>query len=776
VGSTRHCAHTNQNAVSSSMEYEWSKSDKPDWSAEKSTDSLTSYLSLTREKQHAVPNQTFANANNSLAYKAEAGNQASLAARHREKKTLEGIRFPFQGSYGDYFVNWTDVEPTLDALSTFVRDDAALYIISYLTNRSELDVLADDARGRKILVRLYDELTSGSVWDDERSSADSVAASLKRSADPKTFTRLVDPKAAPVIPISKDGLTHGSWVHAERLPSGRIFIKPSSSGEDWNLKQNYPDFFELQGAEFDPQDVLNVVLTDVSPVPQPILAVEFLSFSNANEYELLKKGIESAIAGASLPFAGAGFGGQAVLEGVAANSPKLARLLSLTSGVSATSMALARGISTAIEAADTLALAWGSVSVFIHSIEGGLIRQYGNEASQLLRWVRLLDTIASVYGFARVAGDVANLLDSIAQKSRYLRNLSKGATHATGDESKLDSALEVIIDKTDELSKQQKQILKLSEGQLAGKSSPKAKPSSPAFTDSVSSPVQHPAFESTSRRGPDLGEAHVPEGTPDASTIDAINSAKSPKASLEPAERRIQLSADSSLRDKPSLPAHENPTMQAARRTPAEEAHFNLEYDSYKTRKGIHDINREPSPARNEEFQELNEAWEDLSLPTAGPPPSQKIRAAIAGTERDQAFRNITASILKEQGLEGRLFTPGDWGAVAEKLKLNPDTVFNGDLLWVKGGGPDVLFIDAERRVVKSVDLTSKPDAGHFAEKKLQIKRLGELLNSGKPATERWTVEFVADLHLAGKTMNTKTILADETFRQLCLEFGWSSP
>src|SRR6185295_547489 len=121
--------------------------------------------------------------------------------------------------------------------------------------------------------------------------------------------------------------------------------------------------------------------------PHPILAMELMRFGNATEYDTLKKAVEAAAAGATAPFSAAGLGGRTLFEGAAANSPKLARLLSLTSGVSETSMTAARGISAAVELADVAAFTWGGISFFIHSIEGGLIRRFGNDAKELLRLV-----------------------------------------------------------------------------------------------------------------------------------------------------------------------------------------------------------------------------------------------------------------------------------------------------------------------------------------------------------------------------------------------------
>lgn len=548
------------------MGFDWSKENNQNSSVPRSSSPLEPYLSLAHEESLQTQNQTLAHQKGWFDYRAAAGNQANVSAARQKNQTLESIRFPFQGAWGDYYVLWSDVEKNIDASSGMGRDNAAQFIVNYLKERDELDTLGGDPRGRRILVRLYDELTSGKVWEDERESADSIALVLKKSLDPKAYMRLLDPKAVPVIPLSADGLTHGSWVRAELLPSGKIFIKPSSSVEDWKYKKNYPDFFEWQGAEFDPHDILKVVLVDVSDIPQPILAVEFLAFANAKEYETLKKVIEATVAGATLPFSGGGLGGRTLFGGAASNSPKLARALTLTSGVSESSMTLARGISSTIEFADAAAIAWGGISFFVHSIEGGLIRRFGDDGKELLEWVHLLDRITLIYGFSRVVADVTDLINAISQRSKALRDVARHSAMVGGEDVEFAKLLEVIVDKTDELSAQQRQILQFNQQRFAGNASKSASAEvTPLLPDSTMSSVQHPAFEppGSYKGGTKTSPQSADKGVPEAWLLDALSKGKAPPKT-PPVPQELRVEAPASRTKGPNVPNTTNPKMEAA--------------------------------------------------------------------------------------------------------------------------------------------------------------------------------------------------------------------
>ena len=219
--------------------------------------------------------------------------------------------------------------------------------------------------------------------------------------------------------------------------------------------------------------------------------------------------------------------------------------------------------------------------------------------------------------------------------------------------------------------------------------------------------------------------------------------------------------------------ASQGPEIQASRRTPAEEQAFNRDIEQYKQEKNIKEFERTNPPEPNAEYQELMAAAEPFEDLSAGPPRNALDRSSRSGTRRDQAFKKVTADVLRKQGLEGKLFTSSDWKDVAEALDLDVEKVFQTDVLWRKSGGPDVLFVDKGKHVVKSVDLATSPNAGHFQQKAAQMRKLGEILNNGKPKSERWQVSHVGDIHLKGKNATSETMLADKKFRDLCEEFGW---
>lgn len=300
-------------------------------------------------------------------------------------------------------------EKSLDVVGWDVRDNVALAIVENLVKRDLLARLAADPGGLRLLVRLYDELTTGNVWDgmggwwrDEKQAVEKIVEAMNQAGDLARFSDAVDARhGAPVIPISNDGLVsgRGSWVHAALQPSGRIFVKPSTNVQDSALKTNYPVFFEYQGAEFDPMDVLLVLHVDEQPaVAKPVRAYELLSLSNAKDWDFFKSASMAAISGATAPFSATGAAGRGMVGRLAENSPRFAQF---------------------VQVADAAGLAWGVVSPLARAVAVDLVRQCGDEGRWLMTTVNVIDTLAAIYGIGRVI-DETTLPDKLANMARSL--------------------------------------------------------------------------------------------------------------------------------------------------------------------------------------------------------------------------------------------------------------------------------------------------------------------------------------------------------------------
>lgn len=160
-----------------------------------------------------------------------------------------------------------------------------------------------------------------------------------------------------------------------------------------------------------------------------------------------------------------------------------------------------------------------------------------------------------------------------------------------------------------------------------------------------------------------------------------------------------------------------------------------------------------------EEFVALTES------PSINPTALKKL--SRAGTDRSQMLKEIIVPKLRKQGLEGKIFSEGDYAAL--EARLNIDKV-----PWQRGDGPDILLVDLTSKPprVWSLDLTRSESAAHFIEKKIQMEALEIILPSG------WDVKHLADFHVKVK-INSDVVLAGKlgngmTVEQVLQEFGFS--
>ena len=732
------------------MAGDWVKAEARESNASSAGAAFAPYMDLTQARTVDLScSPTSARQPVGFQYRAAAGNRANDQAAMQAVETYGSVRFPVSvpTQYGlrTDLVPASELEGRLDGMDYTARDDAALHIVERLKRRGELGLVASDPAGRRILVRLYDELTSDSVWDDERQAAEDVALALKRTLDPKAFTRLAGPNAVPVIPISSDFLTHGSWVQARLLPSGKIFIKPSASVEDWNVRKNYPEFFEYAGAEFEAMDVLQVVQLDVSPAPQPMLAAELLALANATEYGVLKNATNMAILGASAPFSAIGMGGRAL-------AGKL-----ITTGVSKSAMLAARLLSAAVELGDVGLVAWGAMSSVVHLIEGGLVRRFGEDAKALLGLVHVLDTIMLVYGFSRVTADVVDLVLGIRSRSAALRDAARESAQAGSDDLVLAGKLDEVVAETDKLSAEQQKLVQALDQAPAGKvggDTPGPILPSTAGGGAATAPVGLPAFpmKPVDEMGLTKG-SQLPFYDESAAVIPRPGVQEtpawvpSPEVFTPPATGAAQAEAFAhppSLRRETALEptAFETPAAKFAGKDPrhAEQEALIRQYDKEaKVRRKFKPI---ATVKPNAETADLLDEVADFAAVTESPamPLGKRTKRANAGTDRSRMLKEIIVPKLRERGLEGKIFSEADYLALEKTLGIKK-------VPWKRGKGPDVLLVDLASKPprVWSVDLATSARAEHFAQKAQQMRELGQLLDS------TWNVRHVADFHVASK-------------------------
>ncbi|NBA93504.1 DUF4157 domain-containing protein [Pseudomonas sp. R5(2019)] len=304
----------------------------------------------------------------------------------------------------------------LDSIGLTNRDDVALAFCRR-ASQADLERLAESETGRKMLLRLYDELTSGHLGDDEKAQAERLMKARAQRINPENV--LSADQRAPVIPFSSIGFTKFSSASltARRLKNGKIWVKSHMKTEHWKEARRLPsNMFALgvEGAEFDPDDIVGLYLYDEGGKVVYVPALHLLQLGNQEDTKALTMVGEAVFTGLTM-----GVGGEVVA------GTKAAR------GVWA-----ARGVA-AIKWADRGATAIGALSVLINDHRGLILKHFGSDGEAFLRTWQKIETVVAIYGIARGAvalGHVINDFRSTFGKWKARRaefkNLNEGESAA----------------------------------------------------------------------------------------------------------------------------------------------------------------------------------------------------------------------------------------------------------------------------------------------------------------------------------------------------------
>ena len=330
---------------------------------------------------------------------------ADLIARHTDMLNLDenalGKTLLQRATAGD--VSSTDA--TLDALGSTDRDDVSLAFVSQATN-DQLQALAGTEAGRKLLLRLYDELTSGYLSEEESKQAERVLMARARHIDPRKF---INPEQhATVIPYAGLGLTKlsSASLTVKRLPNGRIWVRSHMKPQDWKHAKRLPSaaFAAGQGQEFDPDEVVGVYMYDEGGKTIYVPAMFLLQLSNMEDAKAATMMGEAVFTGLTL-----GAGGGAAAGGEQA--------------VARGGMWAARGLK-ALRVADTTATVVGVAGTLINDHRGLIIQHFGTHGEEFLKAWSTVERVIGIYGLARGAmglGRTAIALRSSMKKWRAMQ-------------------------------------------------------------------------------------------------------------------------------------------------------------------------------------------------------------------------------------------------------------------------------------------------------------------------------------------------------------------
>jgi hypothetical protein len=336
------------------------------------------------------------------------GGTADVTLRHSGPATLEPVQEPSGLTVALHQMDvralaqgrYQDIERAMDEASWGSRDDLAVALLE-ATGEAELARVAEDEDGRRVLRRLYHELTAGSVWDDEREQALRVLGLWAQRIGLERFLRAVEDERTMVFPVRKPGPTVLDPVVPE------VRFRPDGLEVLFSSKvYRYLEWQTLGGMHVRVADdaVVGVKLYDAGEVVRFVPALFLLEVSNAGAQHTLQKCGEMFALGLAL-----GVGGAAGAGGRAAS---------------------------ALRWCDRTALILGVALTVVDDHRGWILDRFGEEGARFLRVTDGLASLVAFYGLGRVA--VAAPRAVLGLRRAYLDMKAAKATLSAEDQVRLD--------------------------------------------------------------------------------------------------------------------------------------------------------------------------------------------------------------------------------------------------------------------------------------------------------------------------------------------------
>lgn len=312
------------------------------------------------------------------------------------------------------------VQATLNDLSATDRDDVAVAFCE-AAGAQDLQALVASAGGRALLDRLFDEITSGSVGDDEQRQADRIMGVKSSRISAEDFAE--GAQRAKVFPYRLPGLTvlDDAPLHAERRGEGKIWVRQPVRVLGTSMfrdeTRTLPAEAFIGGIELPENEVVGVRMYDLGGTVIYRPALILVQLSNENTTATLTKIAEVAGIGLTL--------GTGALAGLGVEATMMARVALW---------------------ADRAAFALGTLASVIREHRGEIIARFGADGRAFLRYVDLVQSATALYGFARVVLAMGQLVAGL--RSSY------GTVRAAGEvPDEIAAGTDDVLQQADEIAR-----------------------------------------------------------------------------------------------------------------------------------------------------------------------------------------------------------------------------------------------------------------------------------------------------------------------------------
>ncbi len=279
------------------------------------------------------------------------------------------------------------IQSTFDEIGFTNRDDLAVNFMEAASDSDLLPIVKNE-KGRRLLDRLFDELTEGKMMSDEAIQADRIIK-LKMSQKSISAFPQSPSELKKKFPYRLPGLTvvDDAPIRAKRSKNGKIFVKMparvSGVRKFAEETKTLPSEVFSSGIELPEDEIITVKMYDLGGVEVQRPALFLVQLSNETSTKVVEKIVESSAIGITLGTSGvAGVGARNILG-------------------------------TVLMWADRVALVVGTLTSIISEHRGWIIEKHGADGKEFVEYIDILNSAIAIYGGARVLLSMPKLLSGL---------------------------------------------------------------------------------------------------------------------------------------------------------------------------------------------------------------------------------------------------------------------------------------------------------------------------------------------------------------------------
>jgi hypothetical protein len=323
--------------------------------------------------------------------------------------------------------------PVLNKLGSTDRDDVSEEFMLAITV-PDLNRIAASEKGKTILYRLYDELSSGHPDEEESKQAERILKAIAQRVDPEKFVE-ADEKAI-IIPFSSIGFTKFSSasISAYISDNGKIVVRSHLQADQVKDSRGLElGKIWLGTLELDPQEVVGLLLYDEGNKIIYVPALYIIQLSNKETSKAIQLGATAFGTGLTL-----GFGGAAVATTETTSTSLLARA------------------GTVLIWTDRVASVLSVTSILIDDHRGFIITTFGDDGERFLKAWSKVDRVLAIYGVARgvvALGQASVALRTAVGNMRTASRLKKLAAEESAVTENILTNTEKTLDEIEQAKK-----------------------------------------------------------------------------------------------------------------------------------------------------------------------------------------------------------------------------------------------------------------------------------------------------------------------------------